>query len=152
LTLDEARARVAYPVLVPTLPELGAPDEVYLSEPPAGGQVALVYAAAPGRAAAAETGAALLLMQFRGSTDEGFLGKGLGPGTRLEPVTVNGARGYWIEGAPHFFFHQDEAGQARQEAIRLAGNVLLWEQGDLTLRLEGAMSKDEALRIAATVR
>jgi hypothetical protein len=30
--------------------------------------------------------------------------------------------------------------------------VLAWEQDGLTLRIEGALSKEQALRIAATVR
>ena len=36
--------------------------------------------------------------------------------------------------------------------VRLAANTLLWEQGVLTLRLEGHLDKDRALQIAASVR
>ena len=36
--------------------------------------------------------------------------------------------------------------------FRLAANVLLWEQDGLTLRLEGAFSKEQALLIAESVR
>lgn len=150
--LDEARRRVAYPVVVPTLPDFGPPDEVYVDESLASGQVALVYRARPGLPAAAETGVGLLITQFRGDLEPGFFAKGLGPETRLEQVTVNGSRGFWIEGKPHLFFYRDANGDIRDERVRLAGNVLLWEQGDLTLRLEGAVSRDEALRIAASVR
>jgi hypothetical protein len=151
LALAEARARVAFPVLTPDLPELGAPDEVYLSDPPAGGQVTLVYRAGPGRpVAAGETGVALLLAQFRAL--DIFVGKGLGPGTRLEELTVNGGRGYWIEGGPHLLVYRDASGAVRDEMTRLAGNVLLWEQGGQTLRLEGALTKEAALRVAASLR
>lgn len=61
--------------------------------------------------------------------------------------------GYWIDGEPHLFFsYRDERGQLRQDRSRLAGNVLLWERGDLTLRIEGNLTKVEALRIAESVR
>ena len=36
-------------------------------------------------------------------------------------------------------------------AIRLAGNVLLWEHGDLTLRIESSLSKELALAVAESV-
>jgi len=66
-------------------------------------------------------------------------------------VTVNGGRGFWIEGAPHQIFYRDVNGQVHDRQLRLAGNTLIWEQDGLTLRLESALSKDEALRIAASV-
>ena len=73
LTIEEARARVAFPVLLPTLPALGAADEVYLGEPPVGGQVSLVWLPRPGLPAAPETGVALLLTQFRAGLEPGFV-------------------------------------------------------------------------------
>ena len=65
---------------------------------------------------------------------------------------MNGGRGVWLEGAPHLLVVPDARGQFRQDRVRLAGNVLLWEQNGLLLRLEGAFSRDEALAIAASVR
>lgn len=150
--LADARSRVAYPVLAPTLPELAVPDEIYLGTPPAGGQVALVYRSRPGLPTAAETGVGLLFTQFRGSLEPAFFGKGLPPGARLEQVTLVDRPAYWIEGRPHFFFYRDQSGRQADERFRLAANVLLWEQGGLTLRIEGAFSKEEALRIAASIR
>ncbi len=153
LTLDEARSRVAFHVLTPALPSLGPPDEVYLIEPPSGGEVSLVYRARPGLPRAAETGVGLLLSEFRGDlAPEMIAAKGLGPRTRLEAITVNGGRGFWIEGESHYFFYRDPSGDLRDERVRLAANTLLWEQGNLTLRLESAVAKDEALRIAASLR
>ena len=38
----------------------------------------------------------------------------------------------------------------RQSTGRLAGKTLLWQHGEVTLRLEGDLSKEEALRIART--
>jgi hypothetical protein len=162
VNLEEAQARVPWPIRLPTLPELGAPDEVYLGEPHPGGQVVLLYRPRAGTDAPPAEGIGLLLTEFRGDLlpppgayGKGLApasGKGLGPSTQLEEVSVNGGRGYWIEGSPHLYFYRDPAGQVRQGTTRLVGNVLLWEQGDLTLRLEAGISRAEALRIAASVR
>ncbi|HEY3110272.1 MAG TPA: hypothetical protein VGL23_16045, partial [Chloroflexota bacterium] len=146
LSLEAAGARFGAPIALPA--GLGEPDEVYLREPPAGGMVSLIYRPRPGLPAAGSTGVGLLISQFRGALTPEFLGKGLGPGSRVEQVA---ARTLWIEGQPHLFFYRDRGGQVRDESVRLAGNVLLWERGDLTLRLESALERDEALRIAASL-
>jgi hypothetical protein len=150
--LADAAARVPFPVRAPTAPELGAPDEVYVGSLEAGQQVALLYRERPGLARAAETEVALLLLEFRGTVEVPLLRKGLGPDTRLEEVVVNGGMGVWIEGKPHVLFYRAGGQRAYEERIRLAGNVLVWEQDRVTLRIEGALSKEQALRIAATVR
>jgi hypothetical protein len=150
MTLAQVRERVAYPVVVPSA--LGAPDEVYLLDPPPGGQVALVYDPRPDLPPAGSTGVGLLLTEFLGNVHAtGVVGKGLPAGTSLEAVQVNNSPGYWITGDPHSFFYLDVRGQARTETTRLAGSVLLWEQRDVTFRLEAALAKDAALEIAASV-
>jgi hypothetical protein len=63
---------------------------------------------------------------------------------RVDRVEVNGEPGIWIEGK-HVVFEPFGL-------PRLAGNVLLWEQDGLTLRLEGRVTKDEALELARDVR
>ncbi len=149
LTLGEVRGRLAFQVPLPGA--LGPPDEVYFSSTPPGGQVALVYYPRPGLPEANTTGLGLLLTAFQGSVPAGIFGKGIPPGTRMEEVKINGGQGYWIEGDPHTIFLMDNRGQVRPETTRLAGNVLLWNQGELTLRIESALSKDEVLRIATSV-
>ena len=37
-------------------------------------------------------------------------------------------------------------------AVRRAGDVLLWEEGGVTYRIEGAPSLDEALAVAGSLR
>ena len=153
LTLEEARSRVAFHVLTPTIEGLASPDEVYLADPPTGGEVSLVYRARPALPGARETGVGMLLSEFRGDLAPDMIAaKGLGPNTRLEEVTVNGGRGFWIEGESHYFFYRDPSGDLRDERVRLAANALLWEQGNLTLRLESALPKEAAMRIAASLR
>ncbi len=55
-------------------------------------------------------------------------------------------------GAPHLFAYMDGENLVRWDTLRLTGNVLLWNRGGLTLRLETALPKDAAARIAAMVR
>jgi hypothetical protein len=88
----------------------------------------------------------LLLTEFRG---EAFIEKLIEPGTRVERVTVNGEAGAWLE-EPHVVFFEDLRGRVRRSTGRLAGKTLLWQHGEVTLRLEGDLSKEEALRIART--
>jgi hypothetical protein len=72
-------------------------------------------------------------------------------GTSVDGVRVDGAPGYWISGRPHFVLVVDSQGNIVEDDVRLAGNVLLWERGDVTLRLEAAVTKEEAVRIAESV-
>ncbi|MFN2591129.1 MAG: hypothetical protein ABR518_10235 [Actinomycetota bacterium] len=151
VTLREAQREVGFRLLLPNVPELGRPDEVhvdplYLSE-----QAFLVYRARPGIPAAGETGLALLVSEFRAAPDEGFYKKVSVGGESVEFVMVNGEPGFWIEGA-HVVGYIDENGVPIQDSTRVAGNVLLWQHGELTLRIESALSKNEVLRIARSFR
>lgn len=149
VSLVEARRSVAYEVLVPTLPELGSPDEVYLDAGIGDGMVSLVYRSRPGIPPATQTGAALLVTEFRARIDEELIDKKLlGTGTDIEAVTVDGGDGFWLEGRPHVLLFQNPDGSLIEQTVRLAGNVLLWELGDLTLRIEGDITREQAIRIA----
>jgi hypothetical protein len=153
VTLDEAKARAGFPVIVPTDPLLGAPDEVYLRTTSSGSTaVTFVYLARQGIPTSAQAGVAAIVTEFAGATvDENFFGKVLDRSTTLEKVTVNGQPGFWIEGTPHFFFYSVN-GTVLQETLRLAGNTLLWNQGNLLLRLEAQVDRTTALRIAGSMR
>jgi hypothetical protein len=118
---------------------------------PAGGRVDLVYRARPGMPASPFTDVGLLITEFRGQPTPEFLKKVTRMGV-VEAVTVGGEPGYWFSGEPHFFTYQDASGALREEQTRLAGNTLIWQRGDLTLRLEGEIPRDEAIRIAESMR
>lgn len=146
VSLAEARRLAGYRVLVPSLTGFERPSEVWFGPSLPGGQVAFVYRRSDPR------DPRILLTQFRAEPGFQYIGKLAGPGTRIEPVTVNGEPGYWLEGEPHAFLFVDPQGRTRDETLRLAGNTLLWQHGALTLRLEGAGTKAEALAIARTMR
>jgi hypothetical protein len=152
VTLDEARRRVAWPVLVPTASGFERPDAVFVDEAvPVGGRVDLVYRARPGLPASQFTDAGLLITEFQGRPTPEFLKKVAVMGM-VEEVTVGGERGYWFSGEPHFFTYVDARGGFREERTRLAGNTLIWQRGDLTLRLEGQLPREQAIRIAESMR
>jgi uncharacterized protein DUF4367 len=152
VSLAVAEASVPYGVVVPTLSELGSPDEVYVDGRIGDGIVSLVYRSRPGFPSAAQTGAALLITEFRARIDDEVIEKKLiGTGTVIESVTVDGQDGFWLEGRPHLLYFQNADGLRFEETVRLAGNVLLWERGSVTLRIEGNIGKDEAIRIAESM-
>jgi hypothetical protein len=85
--------------------------------------------------------------------DEPFILKKLASaGTSVEPVTVRGARAYFLSGEPHAVLLLDEFGFAVEETARLARDVLVWEEDGRTVRLEGALTKAEALQLAESLR
>jgi len=151
VTLGEARHRVAFPVRVPTAAGFQRPDAAYVNTQPEGGRVDLVYRARPGLPPSPYTDAGLLITQFQGTLTPDFTKKVVAGGL-VEEVRVAGQPGYWFSGEPHFFTYQDRRGDIADEQTRLAGNTLVWQSGPQTLRLEGQLSKQEALRIAESMR
>jgi hypothetical protein len=153
VTLAEAQAAVPFRIMVPTDPALGEPDEVYLRHGNIADQVTLLYRERPGLPKAALTGAALLLTEFQARIDEEFvLHKTVHLGATVERATVNGEPGFWISGQPHEVGYFDPDGDGLFDRIRLAGNVLLWQHGEVTLRIEADIARDEAIRFASSVR
>lgn len=149
-SVDEAARQAGFAVLVPVA--LGQPDEVYVVHGRHGPAVFLVYAPRADLPAAKQTGIGALVMQAAGRFEPAFLGKVLPPGARAEEVTVNGRRGVWVDGAPHEMFFVAPNGEVVFDTLRLAGNVLVWDQGGLFVRLEADLTKERALRIASSMR
>jgi len=80
-----------------------------------------------------------------------FSARPWGPDTTLQLVTVAGHQGYWIAGAPHVLVLIDAAGNPRYETLRLATNTLLIDEGGTIVRIEGDLTKDQALQLAASL-
>jgi hypothetical protein len=66
-------------------------------------------------------------------------------------VTVAGHQGYWIAGAPNVFFFTDANGAVRNETMRLATNTLILDDGGTVARIEGNLTKAQALQVAASL-
>jgi hypothetical protein len=140
VTLEQARRRAGFPLVVPEA--LGEPDEVYLSTDPATER-------REGLPLSGNTGAGALLTQFRAPARV-LVEKSLGTGARAERFEVGGSPAVFISGSPHGFAYTGDDGTAFEEQ-RLAGNTLLVERRDgVLLRLEAEVSREEAVRIAAS--
>jgi len=75
-----------------------------------------------------------------------LLKKLVGGETTVHGVRVGPDPGFWLSGRPHVFFFPGAP-------PRLAGNVLLWQHGPLTLRLEGHdLTEAHAQAIARALR
>jgi hypothetical protein len=92
----------------------------------------------------------VLLTEIRGDQAD-LAKKALGGRTDITPIEVNGRFGYWIEGAPHVLVYIDPDGRMRELSTRLAGNVLVWRRHNLTLRLEGELTREQALELARSI-
>ena len=94
-------------------------------------------------------GKAVLLAELRGD-QMGITKKLAGSGTRVEPAPI-GSFGIWLEGGKHLLLWEAAPGDFRQIEPRLAGNVLIWAQGDRTYRLEGDLSKGQMLELGRQI-
>ena len=93
----------------------------------------------------------ILITEFRGTAGP-FIFKVIDPGTNLKITRVNGATGVYLSGAPHQVLFGASNGQIRSDRVRLAGNVLVWGQGAVIVRIEGTRTLAQALAIARTLR
>ena len=140
VSVDRARAQAGFPFADPPDDE-PAPDEVLLAP---GTRVSYVWREGDR--------VRLLITQFPGTaTDPGLLKKYVGPTTRLEELTVDGARALWLEGGPHVVQFVAPDGNVRQEVGWLAGNTLLVDHGATTLRIEAQIERAEAVELAETM-
>ena len=90
-----------------------------------------------------------VLLAEMGGDQAALTKKFVTPETRVEPAEI-GSNGLWIEGGRHVLIWQ--AGTATfQRVSRLAGNVLLWVEGDRTFRLEGDLTKGQMLKLARDI-
>lgn len=93
----------------------------------------------------------LLVAQFRGSERPDLIKKVVGPHTVITPLAVDGEPGFFVSGGTHLLYVAP-GGLVREEPVRLGRDVLLWQHGPLTLRLEGDLTLAQALRIARSLR
>ena len=147
-TAGEAREAVAFEIATPAA--LGEPSAYYVRPGVEGGEVSLVWAPRSGLPESEHTGVGAVLTQFLGEAAPESLKKTADPGTRVTSVTVDGAYGFFIEGAPHLLV-RDPSGAERTLSPRLAGNTLVWDGGDVTYRLEAEVDLSRALEIARSL-
>jgi hypothetical protein len=152
VALADLRADVGFNMPVPQAAGFERPDEVHVRRPPASGEATLLYRARPDLPSTGTPDVGLLIGAFRADLDSRLMSKTTGEGTRVEQVTVQNGVGYWIEGAPHELLYRDANGQVIPDRVRLAANVLVWEVGGVTVRIESALARDDVIRVANSMR
>ena len=149
VTVEEALAAAPGPLVPDGLDE---PAAAFTGRP--AGAATLAWDAGDGLPeieVLAPTGWGLVLTAFPGSTTTPEILKAPTPSTTVEPVRVDGRSGYWISGQPHDVHILTPAGESGPDVVRLAGNTLLWTEGDVTYRLESGLDRDAAIAVAESV-
>jgi hypothetical protein len=149
-TDTQAAAQQLGGLFVPSDRALGTADHVYYD--PQTGAAALIWGARDGLPADPESRLSVVVTEFRADLTSGTFVKLLHEGAVLETTNVGGAPAYWLSGGYHFFFFEGPDGEPIETTIRLVGNTLMWERGELTLRIEGAPTLADALRIAESMQ
>jgi hypothetical protein len=133
IPLAGVRRAVRFAVLVPP----GSPT-VYLKRDVPGGRVSFVVGP-------------VLIIEFRGTATP-FVFKVIGPRTKVTRVRIDGGPGVYLSGAPHEVLFEHGTGLIETDRVRLAGNVLLFDHGGLTVRIEGTHTLHQALGVARSLR
>jgi hypothetical protein len=135
VSLDVAKQKAPFPVRIPTA--LGPPERVELADPDDNGVPRVV--------SALYRGGAVRFDQFDGSA-----GAFLKQARDAQWVDLGGDMAIWLSG-PHTLTYVDRTGAERTATARLATPTLIWERGQVTYRLEGFTSLDEARTAALSL-
>ena len=135
--LAAARRVVDFPIVVPRDRAAGALRGVQVDRRVRGGLVVLRYAH-------------FTLVEIATDKTGPTIGKLLGQGATVDPVTVNRGPGMWIKGG-HEIGYLDRSGNFETDTVRRAGPVLLWGRAGVTYRIEGLPRLTDALAIARTL-
>jgi hypothetical protein len=90
----------------------------------------------------------LRIDQFDGGLDPMF--EKFAAADDVHRVSVGDLPGIWVD-RPHVVLYADERGVLREEAARLAGSTLIWEDDGITYRVEGDLTQLEALAVAESL-
>jgi hypothetical protein len=139
VTLDQARADVSFPLVVPA--ELGPPRRVFVG--PDRTVVSMVWPSGD----PAAPGPPVRLDQVAGQPDYAVVKRYIDD---IDFTQVGGADAFWLR-QPHPLVYLDPTGDGHTQRSRIAGPTLVWTDGPVTLRLEGVATKDRAMQIARSV-
>lgn len=142
ISSSEARVKTGE-LLLPEAPELvGEPVTFYARGAYKTDGVVVVFGPGPGLPPLGDSGFGLLLVEVPGDLESTYpLVEGASEPP--EQVDVGGNRGYWLPDG-RLVRSQPEDG--------LPGGALLWEQEDMALLMRANVTREEAVRIAGTIR
>jgi hypothetical protein len=137
-TLAEAQAATGYPILLPGYPsDLGEPDRVFIQDAD-GPMTILVWidSEQPAR----------VRMSLHLIPEGSWAITKMGPDV-VQETQVDGRYAVWAQGS--YPIHLDNGDLQFRRMI--TGHVLIWEEGEITYRLETDASLEEAIRIAESL-
>ena len=151
VSLAEAAGSAPFDLKLPADGPFADPDTVLVDRSAGGVRVTFVYEPG-GRIPPSEvTGTGAILSQFDAEVMADSIKK-VASGGSVRIAELNGKPAYFISGAPHVVGYSDAEGNLVPDTSRLAGNVLLWELGGITFRLESELTFEQALRVARSIR
>jgi hypothetical protein len=152
-SLAEAGSLAGFDVVLPT--RLGDPAGVWTGTTPPDTlgnapvmRVVLAWSPTPALPAVRGLPWGAVLMEFPGEANVAAKTIFEGAGGVMRPVTVDGREALWVTGEHTITLAAADGGAPVE--LRVTGNVLLWQRGNLTLRLETALGLPTALEIAAS--
>jgi hypothetical protein len=140
MTLEEAQNAVDFPILLPSYPpDLGQPDRIFVQD--AEGNMAI-----------------LVWLDLRQKPEQVFMSLHIIPRGSwaiekanpaiIQETSVNGQRAIWAVGPYPLRLYNGDL----QFTRLIDGHVLIWEEEDLTYRLETDLPLEEAIRIAESLQ
>ena len=151
-TLGAVAATTGFEPLVPA--RLGEPSGVWVGATPAGetgakgSRVVLAWQPTPALPAIDDLPWGAVLIEFHGQSE--LAAKSMYEGTgQIRGVTVDGRNGVWLTGVHTIALAPMDGGEPLE--LRVTGNVLVWQRGDLTLRLETTLGLPSALEVARSI-
>ena len=136
----EADAQTTVPFRIRTIEALGSPDAFHVRDDIAGGMVTVSYGQRTRLTqwSIADVHTRVAVVSSRGTADD---------------VTAGSLRATWIAGRARGTFTVIGAdGATHREAFAVAEGALLWEDHGVAFLLQGAGSKTNAVRLAASLR
>lgn len=135
ITLEEAQTTVDFPIPLP--PNLGTPNHVYLQN--AGGWMVILVWLDPQQSNQIEM--SLHIIEAGSWTIEKY------QPAAIEETTVHGQRAVWTSGPYPLILSNGNIDFTRM----IDGHVLIWEENQITYRLETDLPLEEAVRIAESL-
>jgi hypothetical protein len=152
-SLRSAGSAAGFEPLVPV--SLGEPARVWLgSTPPGapeanGSRIVMAWDPTPALPVVHDLPWGAVLIEFHGDAEVAAKTVDEDTSGAIRPVNVEGRGGLWVTGA-HTITLTPLDGRG-SVTLRVTGNVLLWQRGDVTLRLETTLGLPAALRVARSI-
>lgn len=148
ISLAQARRDLQANVRAPAV--LGAPDGIFEEQLDSGVDVSFLYEP---RTVEQRIGVRkrVLVSLVRGTIDKTILGKTIAAATKATPLEIDGRPALLLSGHPHLMVIFRAGDRLDQTYSRLVGTTLLWQRGDLLVRVEGDLPRARLIAIARSL-